>query len=184
MAAQLNAPALIVYSGPRAGHTHNHARRLLANALKDLLPLAQQQGVTLALEPMHAQCAHEWTFLTSMEDTVHLIEEFEHPNLKLAFDTYCFGLDSVIVDSMANLVPHLAVVQLGDARHDPDGEQERCPLGAGVIPLDRIMLSLTEAGYDGFFEIKLMGQEIETADYLQLLQTSRETVARLGGAEV
>ena len=29
-AAALNCRTLVVYSGPRAGHTHNHARRLLS----------------------------------------------------------------------------------------------------------------------------------------------------------
>ncbi len=45
-------------------------------------------------------------------------------------------------------------------------------------------MSLCEAGYDGFFEIKLMGQEIETADYLELLRTSRQTVTQLVNATV
>ncbi len=184
LAARLQAACLIVHSGPRAGHTHNHARRLLNNALSDLLPYAQQQGVVLALEPMHVKCAHQWTFLTSVEETVALIEGIGHPQLKIAFDAYSFGLDSGTVNSLASLVPHLAVVQLGDARQDPDGEQERCPLGAGVIPLEKIVLSLTEAGYDGYFEIKLMGQEIETADYLELLRASHQTVTRLVNAEV
>ena len=66
----------------------------------------------------------------------------------------------------------------------PDGEQERCPLGAGVIPLDRIVMTLAEAGYQGFFDIKLMGQEIETSNYYELLHSSRDTAARLGNAEV
>jgi sugar phosphate isomerase/epimerase len=179
LAAHLQAESLIVHSGPRAGHTHNHARRLLTNALKDLLAHADEAGVMLALEPMHAQCAHEWTFLTGIEETVALIESIGHPRLKIAFDTYCFGLDEAAVDSLANLLPHLAVIQLGDARQDPDGEQERCPLGAGVIPLDTIVMKLLDAGYGGYFEIKLMGQEIETADYLELLQSSRRTVSRL-----
>ncbi len=184
LAAQLKTKCLIVHSGSRAGHTHNHARRLLTNALKDLLPHAEEAGVVLALEPMHVQCAHEWTFLTSIEDTVALIEQIGHPRLKIAFDAYYFGLAGKVVDSLADLLPYLAVVQLADSRQSPDGEQERCPLGAGVIPLDRIVLLLTEAGYDGFLEIKLMGQEIETADYLELLQASRQTVTRLIDAKV
>ena len=183
LAAQMQAECLIVHSGSRAGHTHNHARRLLTNALKDLLPHAEELGVVLALEPMHEQCAREWTFLTSVEETVALIEQIGHPRLKIAFDAYYFGLDGNIVDSLASLLPHLAVVQLGDARQSPDGEQERCPLGAGVIPLERIVTLLTDAGYDGYFEVKLMGQEIETADYLELLRASRQTVTRLIGVE-
>src|SRR5215471_15287934 len=57
LAAAMGAKCLIVYSGARAGHTHNHARRLLVSALKELSPLAAEQGVVLALEPMHPACA-------------------------------------------------------------------------------------------------------------------------------
>ncbi len=184
LAASLKAPCLIVHSGPRAGHTHNHARRLLTNALKDLLPHADQAGIALALEPMHQQIAHEWTFLTSIDETLALIQSVDHPRLKIAFDSYYFGLDEHAVLGLASLVPHLAIVQLGDARCVPEGEQDRCPLGAGIIPLSKVVMSLAEAGYDGFYEIKLMGQEIETADYVELLRTSRQTVTHLVNAAV
>jgi len=180
LAGMLGADGLIVHSGSRAGHTHNHARRLLKNALNDLLPHAQEAGVVLVLEPMHERCARDWTFLTNFEETITLIDAIGQPHLKVAFNSYCFGLDDHTVTSLAALAPYLGVVQLSDARDGPNGEQERCPLGSGVIPLERIVLSLTEAGYEGFFEIELMGQEIETADYLELLRTSQQVVSRLG----
>ena len=41
LAAALKAGCLVVYSGGRAGHTHNHARRLLVDALRELAPLAE-----------------------------------------------------------------------------------------------------------------------------------------------
>ena len=66
----------------------------------------------------------------------------------------------------------------------PDGEQDRCPLGHGIVPLTRIVAQLAEAGYQGYFDIKLMGQEIESADYQQLLRHSWQTAARLVNAAV
>src|SRR5690606_18386205 len=45
LAGMLHAPCLVVYSGSRAGHTHNHARRLLSGALTELVPVAGQHGV-------------------------------------------------------------------------------------------------------------------------------------------
>ena len=40
LAAAMNADCLVVYSGPRAGHTCNHARRLTRRALKELVAVA------------------------------------------------------------------------------------------------------------------------------------------------
>jgi sugar phosphate isomerase/epimerase len=178
-ARQLQAGCLIVYSGNRAGHTHNHARRLLNSALKDLIPHAADAGVTLAIEPMHAGCAREWTYLTDLDETLELVASFDSPELKIVFDSYYFGMQQDICNRFSDLVPKLAVVQLGDARKEPDGEQDRCALGSGVIPLDAIVTGLLEAGYDGCFEIKLMGQEIEAMEYDQLVADSKQKVDSL-----
>jgi sugar phosphate isomerase/epimerase len=184
LGTRLGAECVIVYSGPRAGHTVNHARRLLTNALRDLLPHAAEAGVSLALEPMHPGCAAEWTFLTNWDETIALIRTVDHPRLKIAFDTYYFAGDEAVVSRLCQWAPHLGIVQLGDARQAPDGEQDRCPLGHGIVPLPRIVAQLAEAGYQGYFDIKLMGQEIESADYQQLLRESWQTAAQLVNAAV
>src|SRR5688572_3609598 len=104
VAAALHAGCLVLYSGGRGGHTINHAKRLLRSALQDLLPVADEFGMTLAIEPMHAGCAAEWTFLTDLRDTELLIDEFASPNLKLAFDTYHFGYDQSVLERLPALI--------------------------------------------------------------------------------
>ena len=133
---------------------------------------------------MHSECAHAWTFLTDLWEAIALIENLSHSHLKIAFDTYYFGGDERVVQGIKGLAPHLGIVHLADARHLPDGEQERCPLGSGIVPLGEIIAGLAEAGYDGYFDIKLMGQEIEAADYRELLRQSRLTVSQLFDATV
>src|SRR4051812_39531202 len=67
-AAALGAKCLIVHSGARGSHTHKHARRLLREALKKLLPLAEERGVTLAVEPMNGDCGGDFTFLNCFDE--------------------------------------------------------------------------------------------------------------------
>lgn len=175
VAAALHAGCLVLYSGGRGGHTTNHARRLLRNALNDLLPVAEEFHLTLAVEPMHAGCAAEWTFLTDLKDTESLLEEFHSPRLKLAFDTYHFGYDETVLERLPHLLPKLAIVQLGDAKMKPNGEQNRCRLGEGVLPLSHFVAALDRHGYDGFCDVELMGEEIENSDYAELLRHSKQT---------
>jgi sugar phosphate isomerase/epimerase len=175
VAAALNAGCLVLYSGPRGGHTINHARRLLRNALNDLLPLATDQQVTLAIEPMHAACAAEWTFLTDVHETIGLINEFASCHLRLAFDTYHFGFDACLMNRIREFLPAIAIIQLGDTRCIPQGEQNRCRLGDGVLPLAGLVSSLKDAGYDGYCDVELMGEEIENSDYRDLLRHSKAT---------
>lgn len=178
-AASLGAGSLIVYSGARSGHTHNHARRLFKEALRELAPIAAELGVGLAVEPMHAGCAAEFTFLTSLDDVVTLLDAVASEHVKIALDTYHLGWDPDLAKRISEIVPRLALVQLGDARAVPKGEQNRCRLGDGVIPLQGIVDALVASGYNGFYDVELYGEEFENADYGSLLRHAQEAFAKL-----
>ena len=66
LAGALGAGCLVVYPGGRNNHITSHAERLLRTAIEQLLDFAADADVTLAIEPMHAACAREWTFLTDV----------------------------------------------------------------------------------------------------------------------
>ncbi len=173
-AAAIKAGSLLVYSGGRAGHTYNHARRLIKDALKELAPQADELGVTLAIEPMHPGCATDWTFLTTLDDVIGLLDDVGSPRVKIVFDTYHLGHDAQIVERIAQITERIAIVQLGDARQLPDGEQNRCRLGEGNIPLGQIVDALSAAGYDGYYDVELLGEEIEASDYHELLEHAKQ----------
>ena len=164
----------MVYSGARNGHTQNHARRLFTSALGELLPLAEQLQIVLAVEPMHAGCAEEWTFLTSLDDALSLINGVGSPFVKLAFDTYHFGRDPCIAERLGVIAPHIGIVHLADSKGPPDHEQNRHCLGEGNLPLPCIVKALKQAGYDGYYDVELIGEEIESCDYRQLLNRSKQ----------
>ncbi len=180
-AASLNCRTLVLYSGPRAGHTHNHAWRLFQEALKELASVAIEFDVTLAVKPMHPGCAAEWTFLTSLDDTLDLLESIADSRVKMVFDTYHLGQNGGLLDRIAEITPHVAIVQLGDAQRPPHGEQNRCRLGKGIVPLGEMIAALKAGGYDGYYDVELLGEEIETADYQSLLRHAKGAFARLVG---
>jgi len=169
----------VVYSGARAGHTHNHARRLFKDALVELAALGAELNVALAVEPMHPACAAEFTFLTSLDDVLTLLDTVASPHVKIALDTYHLGFDPNLVRRIPEIASHVALVQLGDAKMPPKEEQNRCRLGEGIIPLKGIVDALIAAGYDGFYDVELLGEEIETADYGLLLRHAQDAFARL-----
>jgi len=175
----LSTGTLVVYSGARAGHTFNHARRLIREALKELAPLAAELGVSLAVEPMHPGCAAEFTFITDVDEVLDLLESVGSEQVKIVFDTYHLGQDRQILDRIPEIASRVAIVQLGDAREPPDGEQNRCRLGDGAVPLKEIVDALAAAGYDGFYDVELLGEEIETIDYQALLEHAKQAYAAL-----
>jgi sugar phosphate isomerase/epimerase len=180
LASRMQADCIVVYSGGRAGHTHNHARRLLAGALKDLLPAARQHQVKLAIEPLHDACAAEFTFLTSINDVIELLDHVGD-DLALVYDTYHLGFDEKSLARIGEIVDKIAIVHLGDAMEPPAGEQNRCQLGQGKLPLPETIAALRSAGYDGYFDVELIGESVEDSDYQTLLLHSRDYVADLLG---
>ncbi|MEM9657783.1 MAG: sugar phosphate isomerase/epimerase family protein [Planctomycetota bacterium] len=179
LAAELNAGCLVVYPGGRNNHTYRHAERLLRNALDELLDLAVPNGVVLAIEPMHPACATEWTFLNDIASAVAFVEQFQCPELKIVFDTYHFGQDQSVLANLTEIVQHIGMVHLGDLRDAHSIDQDRCPLGEGRIPLGRIVRGLIDAGYEGDFDVELIGHEIELSDYDSLLASSRNVFSEL-----
>ncbi len=178
-AAALQAGCLVVCSGARAGHTFNHARRLVQEALKELLPLAESLGVVMALEPMHPGCAGQCTFLNSLDDAMSIIEAIDRPQVKLLLDTYHLGQEPGLVERIPHIAGQIAMVQLGDGKRPPKGEQNRCLLGDGILPLRQIVCALRGAGYDGYFDVELLGEEIEAVDYRCLLAHAKQAFAEL-----
>lgn len=182
LAADLNARCLVVYSGDRGGHTFNHARRLVREAMAEAVTLADQLDVDLAIEPMHPGCADGWTFLTDIQETLNLLDEIGHPRAKIVFDAYHFGYDRRAVELIASAIDRVGLVQLGDSAAPPRGrEQDRRPLGQGSLPLANIVAALAQAGYDGDFDVELLGQQFECCCYDALLRQTREAYDQLLG---
>jgi sugar phosphate isomerase/epimerase len=178
-AAALGAKCLIVCSGTRAGHTFNHARRLVQGALCELVPLAEEFGVVMALEPMHPGCAARCTFLNNLDDALEIIEAVKSSQVKLLLDTYHLGQSPDLVERIPQIASQIALVQLGDAKCPPRGEQNRCRLGEGTVPLRQIVCAIRSAGYDGFFDVELLGEDIEALDYQELLMHAKKAFADL-----
>jgi sugar phosphate isomerase/epimerase len=168
----LQADCLTLYTGARAGHTKSHASRLIQMAIEQLLPVAEVNDVVLAVEPMDARAGVDWSFLTDLESSLALIDEFSSRHLRLALDTYHWGRSRKIYSLMRDIVSRLAIVFLGDSKSSPDEEQNRCLLGDGNISLGRLISSLLEHGYDGCFDVRLTGEELETLSYPEILEHS------------
>ena len=182
MAASFGAKVLVVCSGARSGHTLNHARQLVVGALKELVPIAEEFGVVMAIEPMHPGCAAQCTFLNSLDDALAVLSSVDSSHVKMVLDTYHLGQSECLIERIPEIAPRVALVQLGDAKAPPNGEQNRCRLGAGNIPLRQIVCALRKAGYDGFFDVELLGEDLEEIDYRALLEHAKDAFACLMSA--
>jgi sugar phosphate isomerase/epimerase len=174
-ASQLGASCLLVLVGGRGMHTKPHAKRMALDALRELGEAAQAKRVSLAIEPMHVGCAGSWTWLTELPMTLDLVQEIGLPNVGLALDSYHLAHDPNLINWIPSIASMIKLVQLGDARSAPMLEQNRCLLGEGYLPLSQLMETIEQHGYQGFYEIEIVGEQVEHVSYEHLLSHSRQT---------
>lgn len=179
IAALLNADCLVAYTGSRGGHTRNHSRRLAKEALTEVCQYAKSQKICVAIEPMHAGCGAEWTFINTLNEALDLIADVGGDELKLVCDAYHLGFCDDALAMLPDVAANTCLVQLGDGFDEPQGEQNRCRLGEGEIPLAEFIAAMRNNGYNGDWEIELLGQDVEQHDYSDLLQHSLDEANRL-----
>ena len=175
-AGELNAESLIVISGARCGHTLSHARQLLNDALKILVDDAGEYGLALALQPMSSR---ECSFLTSLDETLEILDECNHPLVKMAFDVSQLWKEPHLLERIPEIASLVTTLQLCDQRDPPQSEFDQLLPGDGEIPLEEITTAFLDADYDGFFEIKIWSEELWDSDYSDLLRTCRSRLESL-----
>ncbi|MCH8221544.1 MAG: sugar phosphate isomerase/epimerase [Proteobacteria bacterium] len=179
MAGEMNAESVVIVSGARSGHTLNHARRLLVEGLRELTDLAAEHDLMLAIQPMHSLFSDEWTFVTSIDETLNILSQCDRRYVGMLFDVYHLWQEPRLIERIPEIVPFVTSVQLNDWREPPQplgsprSENDRCLLGEGIIPLSEITRAFVEANYHGYFEIEIWSDEVWNADYDQLLHLCR-----------
>jgi sugar phosphate isomerase/epimerase len=152
---------------------------MIREAITEIMPVAADLHVTLALEPMHPNCGGDWTVVTDLDAACRVLDEFDSPFLKLVFDTYHLAHDARIVHRIEEIAGRIAVVHLGDAKSSPEKEQNRTRLGTGALPLQDVIDALSAAGYDGYYDVELVGEEFHPDHYFDVLDHSKQAFGEL-----
>lgn len=99
---------------------------------------AKQKGVVLALEPVNR---YETYFLNTVEDTRKLVEEINHPNIKIHPDTYHLNIEEEsfygAIKSAGEYLYHIHLC-----------ENNRGIPGTGHVAWDEVFKALRELKYD------------------------------------
>lgn len=172
--------SVLVFGSPKQrnlqpGVSREAARGWLIEAFNEALPVADECGVTLCLEPLPPP---ECDFIRTTTEAIDVIEAIGHPRLRLVLDVKSMAGEreltgEPIPDIIRRVAPHVAHVQANDANLGYPG--------SGDIDFVPIFGALRDAGYDGFVSVEVFdftpGPETiarRSIDYL------RETYAASG----
>ena len=168
-ARQLDCHRLIVTTGAeREGVPRAAQHESIAAGLSAIAPLAADADVVIALEPLNIKVDHAGYYLWSAEEGFDLVDEVNHPQVRVLFDVYHEQVQTgnVTARMLANL-DRIGYLHLADV----PGRMEP---GTGELNYPVILSKLAQAGYDGFVGLEFRPS---TSDHAAIV---RGVVEQLG----
>jgi sugar phosphate isomerase/epimerase len=145
---------VMVFGSPKQrnvqpGVTREQARDWLIEGFSAALPVAEQAGVTLCLEPLPPP---DCNFIQTTREAIDVIDAIHHPNLRLVLDVKSMcGEQALTGDAIPDIIrraaPYVGHVQANDANLGYPG--------SGDVDFVPIFAALKEVGYDGFVSIEV-----------------------------
>lgn len=163
-AAVVRASCLVLFTGNDPRQSWEENLPAFRGVLDALLPFAAEQRVRLAIEPSHALRV-ETSFLHSFGDALDVADMVDSPWLGVVLEVNNAWIERGLYDNIAGRAQRIALVQVSDFRIGTRCTPERVVPGDGDIPLRRILHAVHAAGYRGYYDIELVGPEIEREGY-------------------
>lgn len=171
-AADLGGDVLVLGSPAQRkvpdGFNYQQAEDFAVECLADVLPVLEQTGVKLCLEPL---TRNETDFLNTAADAVRIIDRLKHPNLKLHLDVKAMAAES-------EPRPEVIAANAGHTCHFHANDENLRGPGFGTIDFKPILKALHETNYYGWVSV-------EVFDYSPDPETiARESIRYLRECEV
>jgi sugar phosphate isomerase/epimerase len=160
-AAALGADCLVIVVGglPAGSKDLPTARRIVADALGEILPHARAAGVTLALEPLHPMTCADRSVLATTAQALRLAEALGD-GVGIALDVYHTWWDPALEISIAAAAGRIAAFHVCDwLVPTRDLVFDRGMMGDGVIDIPRIRALVEQAGYRGPIGVEIMSRD-------------------------
>ncbi len=180
-AAALGTDTLVLVSGglPAGSKDLRGARERIADALGELGPYAEGNGVRLAIEPLHPMYAADRCVVSTLAQALDLAERFPAHQVGVTVDTYhiWWDDDAPAQIARAGAADRIHTFQLADWTTPlPEGVLNgRGQIGDGSIDMREWKGYVEAAGYTGPIEVELFNDGLWARDGREVLE---ETAAR------
>jgi len=150
---------------------------------EDMAPVvarAKELGVRLAVEPTNP-LRSDVSFVHTVRDAIDLARMAE---IGVCVDFYSAWYERGLAELVHENIDLVALVQICDYKIGTHDTPNRCAIGDGDIPVERLMGMVLDAGYGGIFELEILGPRIEAEGYrapiARSLERASELLDRLG----
>ena len=174
VAQRLGAPSLETTGGRAGGLSFERAAERFAEAIAPVLAEAARRGRRVALEPTRPQFAHVG-FVHTLADGWRLAESLD---LWLVPDAAHLWWEPGLLALLESGAGRWASIQMADLVLDQP-VLERVVPGDGQVPLGPIIEAAMAGGFDGPFELELIGSAVLAEGYEPAIRRSLVHLDRL-----
>ena len=174
-AVTIGADCMVLTTGPAGPLSWEDAADALAAVLSPVVAEASRRGLPLALEHTNS-LRPDVGFLHTLRDTIDVARRLE-VGVCMEINA-CWG-ERGLAQTVAHGADVLRLVQVSDYVIGTLRTPDRAVPGDGDIPLARIIGLLLDAGYEGVFDIELIGPRIEVESYQRAVPRAVEAVEAL-----
>ena len=151
--------ACVCVTGPQGTYSPRQARDLAVHGLREAAQCAAGFGMDLAIEPMRASLKDDWCMVTTIPETVDLIEEVGEANLGIMYDIWHLWDTADLLRHTRAYASSLVGVQVNDWRESTRSWCDRVLPGDGLADTHGILAALEDGGYDGWFELEIFSDD-------------------------
>jgi sugar phosphate isomerase/epimerase len=169
VAAELEAPLLVLVCGAHPEVGLFQARDQIRAGIESILPLAEELGIDLAVEPLHPVYAADRSAINTLSSANDLCDGIDHERCCVAVDVYHLWWDPNLEAGIARCGDRIRAFHVSDWRSPKDILLDRRLMGDGCIPIPEIRGWTEAAGFGGFIEVEIFSTElwaIDQRDYL------------------
>ncbi len=149
--ARLEPDCVLCLTGPARGRSEQEARQLVIDGLRRVAAAADSAGVRLGLEPIHASQRDDLTLVTTIPETLELLDEAGLPDVGLMVDLWHVGDTPEIERHLAENVDRITGVHVAERL---PGRADRGLPGGRCAELMRV---LHDAGWRGAWDVEIFG---------------------------
>jgi sugar phosphate isomerase/epimerase len=150
--ARYEPDCVLCLTGPAGGRDEAEARSLVIDGLRRVAAAAREAGVRLGLEPIHESEREGLTLITTIPETLALLEEASLPGVGIMVDLCHIGDTPEIERHLAENVDRITGVHV--AERFPAGRDDRALPGKRCAHLLRV---LHDAGWRGAWDVEIFG---------------------------
>jgi len=166
-AAALGAGTLVLVSGGLVPGSRDIglARRMIADAIGELVPVAQSHGVRLGIEALHPVFAADRCVITRLGEALDLALQFPADAVGVVVDTYHVWWDAALLPDIARAGERIVSYQVCDwiLPLPADTLLGRGHVGDGYIDFPPVTAAVAAAGYTGYIEVEIFNEDIWAA---------------------